>query len=85
MEGLITKYNISKVDGSKLDPRAKYLVLRYDRCAKDSEFLEACQDALISLCVKLAKIDKFELLAEDLFNAIENEQILAYESPCIDE
>lgn len=34
-EKLYNKYNISKTDGSPIDPNAKYIILRYDANSKD--------------------------------------------------
>jgi hypothetical protein len=35
LEGLYGKYIIRKADGSPIDPKAKYIVLRYDADSKD--------------------------------------------------
>lgn len=34
-QGLYNKFIISKVDGSPIDPKAKYIILRYDADSKD--------------------------------------------------
>lgn len=44
--GLLKKYNIQKADGSPVDPRAEYFVLRLDKGQKDKAHYLACRAAI---------------------------------------
>ena len=43
--GLHQRYNVSKADGSPVDPDAVYFVLRLDRNGDDGIHREACREA----------------------------------------
>lgn len=46
-QGLYSKYNVSKVDGSKVDPEAIYFVLRLDTDPHARKAAEAYADSLM--------------------------------------
>ncbi len=43
--GLHRRYNVTKADGSPVDPRAIYFVLRLDQYGDDQEHTKACRQA----------------------------------------
>lgn len=64
-EGIYRKYKLSKADGSELDERAKYFVIRYDKTADhDQQGIEA----LIAYCTSIMenKIEGLYPLFDDL-------------------
>jgi hypothetical protein len=65
--GLIQKYNITKTDGSLVDPNARYFVLRYDPHQKDPVHAEASRKALRvyaeEVAASMPKLS-FEILSE---------------------
>jgi hypothetical protein len=67
MEGLINKYNITKADGSEVDPNARYFILRYDPNQKDNIHGDACRKALRVYAEEIAEYMprlSFDLLSE---------------------
>lgn len=46
-KGFYPKYNVTKTDGSDIDPNAKYIVLRYDR---DDDYGEITRYLLLIFC-----------------------------------
>ena len=54
--GLHNKYIIAKADGSEIDPKAKYMVLRYDKAQADIENKHAALDALYMYAWRIKKI-----------------------------
>ena len=73
MEGLIPKYRIEKTDGSSINPKAKYFVLRYDANMKDKEFLKASQKALGKFILEIRESN--HLLSVDLNNDLQREML----------
>ena len=72
-EGLKNKYIISKADGTPVDPKAKYFVLRYDQHMKNKGFLKASRLALSTFCRHIMPL--FPLLSKELWEAFTNEVI----------
>lgn len=72
-EGLKNKYIISKADGTPIDPKAKYFVLRYDQHMKDKVFLRASRLALSHFCREI--LSSFPLLSKELWESFTNEII----------
>ena len=52
--GLYGKFNISKADGSPIDPEADYFVLRLDG---DTPYAEASRQAALEFAAAIAKIN----------------------------
>lgn len=73
MEGLLPKYRITKADGTPVNPKAKYFVLRYDRNMKDKKFLTASRVALSKFCSLMIPINP--ILSKELYNDIADEVI----------
>jgi hypothetical protein len=53
-DGLYKRYEVTHADGSLTDPDAIYFVLRLDAGGSDVEHIEACQDAALEFCRKIA-------------------------------
>jgi hypothetical protein len=63
-QGLISRYKITKLDGSDVDPNAHYFVLRLDKNGSDKKHIAACRKAI---CVYAEEIkDHLPHLAYDL-------------------
>lgn len=66
MEGLYNKYNVSKADGSPVDPEAIYIVLRVDK----GEYVHACRAGVMAFARAVRPInpqlhdDLVELLSQ---------------------
>jgi hypothetical protein len=45
-QGLISRYKITKLDGSDVDPNAHYFVLRLDKNGSDKKHIAACRKAI---------------------------------------
>ena len=73
MEGLLPKYRITKADGTPVNPKAKYFILRYDDDMKDKEFLRASRKALFKFCFLMIPINP--ILSKELYDDIVNEVI----------
>ena len=71
MEGLILKYRITKADGTPVNPKAKYFVLRYDANMKDKEFLKASCKALQNFCIDI--VNQNPILGKELWCDIADE------------
>lgn len=52
--GLHARYIIRKEDGSPMDPRAEYFVLRIDRFGSDPNHIRACQNAALHYAQSIA-------------------------------
>jgi len=52
-KGLLPKYIITKADGSPVDPRAEYFVLRVDKHAADQIHAEACRRAIVRYAIEV--------------------------------
>lgn len=63
-KGLYGKYIISKSDGSEVDPKAQYFVLRLDENQKDENHLRACRKAIKIYAKEIERTLPF--LAQDL-------------------
>lgn len=70
-EGLKSKYIISKADGTPIDPKAKYFVLRYDQHMKDKGFLKASRLALARFCREI--VLTFPALSQELWESFTGE------------
>lgn len=68
-KGLYPKYKVAKVDGSTIDPKAKYFILRYDTDQEDKNHMEASRYALLHYSRKIRKTNPS--LADDLLTAID--------------
>ena len=73
MEGLLPKYRITKTDGTPVNPKAKYFVLRYDGNMKDKEFLRASRRGLIEFCNQMMPIN--EVLSQELRSEVTKEML----------
>lgn len=63
-DGLHKKYIISKTDGSNVDERAEYFVLRLDDHSKDPAHVQACRKAILTYATEIqAHLPK---LADDI-------------------
>lgn len=71
--GLIEKYHISKVDGTPIDEKARYFVLRYDPYQEDSEHMFACRKALMKYADEIE--NHLPKLAEDIRNVIHDSAV----------
>lgn len=63
--GYYEKYNLSKKDGSPMDPKANYFVLRFD---KNDAWGEACREAMKTLAVRVE--DTYPELALDIYDML---------------
>ena len=70
-KGLIKKYIISKADGTPVDPKAKYFVLRYDRHMQDRVFLRASRKALSKFISEIVFL--LPELSKELWDDVANE------------
>lgn len=68
MEGLTSKFIITKASGQPVDPRGKYFVLRYDNHQKYDVNKHACLDALWFYAWRIRFLDRN--LARDLIKEI---------------
>ena len=73
MEGLKKKYIISKTNGQIVNPKAKYIVLRYDENMEDKKFLTASRRALSKFCLEMNEINP--QLSKELWDDMSNEII----------
>ena len=64
-KGLYKKYNISKMDGSPVDPKAEYFLLRLDCHSNNPVFVAACRKAVLLLADEIA--DFMPELSKDLY------------------
>lgn len=67
-KGLYQKYVISKTDGTPVDEKAKYFVLRYDPYGDDPIHIEACRKALGVYAMEIK--DHIPSLAMDLIEEL---------------
>ena len=72
-KGLFKRYKVSKADGSKADPNAKYFVMRYDHAANDPIHRDACRKAILRYAELIR--DHLPELGSDLEKAISGERI----------
>ena len=63
-KGLLPRYKVEKTDGTPIDPKAKYFVLRYDKYGTDRQHIVACQLALFRYAENIE--EHIPKLAEDL-------------------
>lgn len=75
MEGLLLKYQIKKIDGTPVNPKAKYFVLRYDENMEDKKFLHASRKALLEFCDQMMLVNR--KLSGELRSALIKEMIKA--------
>lgn len=45
-QGIVHRYNVTKADGSAVDPKAEYFVLRLDEGGGDPIHIAACRKAI---------------------------------------
>ena len=45
--GLHARYHVEKTDGTPIDPRAEYFLLRVDEFGKDPKHISACRKAVL--------------------------------------
>jgi len=48
--GLYNRYTVTKTDGTPIDPKAVYFVLRLDGHGHDREHIQACREAALKWC-----------------------------------
>ncbi len=63
-KGLIHKYNITKTDGTPVNPKAKYFILRLDKHQSDPIHRKACLKAIIYYATEIA--EHLPALSKDL-------------------
>src|SRR6187401_1233276 len=66
--GLYNRYKVSKTDGTPIDPKAVYFVLRLDGHGHDREHIEACRIAALKWCHEAPA--HLKQVAVDLVNRI---------------
>jgi hypothetical protein len=69
-KGLLHKYNITKADGTPVDPAAEYFVLRLDENQVDKKHLEACRKAILTYAYEIK--EHLPLLSKELIEKYEN-------------
>lgn len=52
--GFHSKYNISKLNGKPLDPRAEFFILRLDEHSSDQVHILACRNAVLAYADSIA-------------------------------
>jgi hypothetical protein len=62
--GLLPRYKVTKTDGTPVDPRAEYFILRYDDYGSDPKHIEACRKALAVYAEEIK--EHLPLLSADL-------------------
>jgi hypothetical protein len=70
--GLYDRYVVTKTDGTPIDPRAVYFVLRLDGHGHDREHIESCRRAAKNWCYGAPA--HLRQVAVDLFEKIEQLQ-----------
>ncbi len=72
-KGLYHRYEVKKVSGRPINPKAKYFVLRYDKNGDDLNHIRACQTALLVYAQIIN--NHIPLLSEDLKRDLKKESI----------
>ena len=52
--GLFQRYNISRTDGTEINPNAEYFILRLDGHSKDKSHVTACRLAVLAYADAIA-------------------------------
>ena len=72
-KGLYNRYKVEKTDGTPIDSKAKYFVLRYDKDGSDPEHVKACQRGLLEYARAIAS--HLPVLAGDILHELAKNRI----------
>lgn len=69
-KGLYNRYTVLKSDGSNVDPKAEYFVLRLDDHGKDPVHIKACRQAVLTYATIIR--NHLPELSDDIFSKYGN-------------